>query len=166
MIVSSHPLGVRRSPWRVERRLTADEAGRFTMAAGPVSRLLQLDVDDRDHRAVRPIEVELLNRLRVRVARSGSGLRNGSRMKLRVDVDGAGRGSSGKVALVQAVVGRRWATVDSLTLNSAGRAVWRYRFRGTTRRAVYRFRVRVERAGDVWPWPTTDSRVLRVPVRP
>ena len=86
-------------------------------------------------------------------------------MTLHADVDGAGRGARGKGALVQAIVDGRWTTVEELTLNDSGGATWRYRFRGTTRSAVYRFRVRVPTAGDVWPWPTTDSPVLRVRVR-
>ena len=68
--------------------------------------------------------------------------------------------------LVQAFVEGRWTTVDSLSAGSDGKALWRYRFRSTTRRTGYRFRVKVERAGDVWPWPTTTSRVLRVEVSP
>ena len=55
---------------------------------------------------------------------------------------------------------------SSLEADRTGRAVWRYRFRTTTRPARYRFRVRVERAGDVWPWPTTDSPVVSVAVAP
>ena len=166
MIVRSRPFGVRRSKRRTERTLTTDPAGRFSMPAGVVSRLLELDVDDAAHRARDQVEVELLNRLRIAAAVPGRVLRNGSVMNLRADIRGAGAGTLGKVVLMQAVVGGRWTTVASLTADDDGRAVWRYRFRGTTRPAIYRFRVQVERAGDVWPWPTTTSEVLRVAVRP
>ena len=81
-------------------------------------------------------------------------------------VNGAGSGAGGKVVLVQAFVEGRWTTVDSLNAGADGRALWRYRFRSTTRRTGYRFRLKVERAGDIWPWPTTTSRSLRVEVSP
>ncbi len=166
LIVRSRPFGVRRVKLRIERTLTTDAAGRFAMPAGAASRLLVLDVDDAAHRAVEQAEIELMRRLRVEASTRDRTLRNGSVVTLRAAIEGAGGGSSGKVVLVQAVVGGRWATVESLTADADGDAVWRYRFRGTTRRANYRFRVRVERAGDVWPWPTTNSQVLRMEVSP
>lgn len=166
VIVRSRPFGVRRIAWGVERRVTADSSGRFSIDAGDVSRLVQFDVDDSTHRARSAAEVELMQPLRAAINVSGGRLRNGSLMTMRASVSGAGRGASGTVALVQAVVGGRWTTVESLALDRRGRATWRYRFRGTTRRAIYRFRVRVENAGDIWPWRTTTSRVLRVGVSP
>jgi hypothetical protein len=165
VIVRSRPFGVRRSAARVERRVTADADGRFSLLADGSSRLLELDVDDSSYRAEEAVEVQLLQHLQVEASQKGGRLRNGSVMTLHTDVDGAGNGARGKGALVQAIVGGRWTTVEELTLDGAGKATWRYRFRGTTRSAVYRFRVRVPTAGDVWPWPTTDSPVLRVKVR-
>jgi hypothetical protein len=166
VLVRSRPFGVRRARSRAERTLTTGADGRFSMPAGERSRLLILDVDDSAHRAREQVEVELLHRLRVVAVVGDRNLRNGQRMTLRADITGAGGGAEDKVVLVQAVVGGRWATVQSLTADDEGRAIWRYRFRGTTRPAIYRFRLRVERAGDVWPWPTTNSPVLRVKVRP
>ena len=96
----------------------------------------------------------------------GRTVRNGSTLTLGAGVHGAGSGAPGKAMLVQTLVAGRWTTVDSLTMDRAGNARWRYRFRATTRPTVYRFRVKVERAGDVWPWPTTTSPVVRVMVIP
>jgi hypothetical protein len=165
VIVRSRPFGVRRSSARRERTLTTDSQGRFSMSADGASRLLELDVDDKTYRAEEARDVQLLQRLRVEATQNGRGLRNGSTMTLHADVDGAGHGARGKGALVQAIVAGRWTTVEELTLNDSGGAVWRYRFTGTTRSAIYRFRVRVPTAGDVWPWPTTDSPVLKVRVK-
>lgn len=166
VIVRSRPFGVRRIRLRVERTLTTGADGRFSMAGGVRSRLLVLDVDDSAHRAREQLEVELLRALRVVAVVGDRSLRNGSVMTLRAGIDGAGGGSAGKLVLVQAIVGGRWATVESLTADAGGDARWRYRFRGTVRPAIYSFRVRVERSGDVWPWPTTTSDVVRVRVRP
>ena len=134
---------------RVERTLTTDAAGplldvRPTAARGCWSSTSTT----RAYRAEEAAEVQLLQRAARRGdARRGARLRNGSVMTLHADVDGAGRGARGKGALVQAIVGGRWTTVEELTLNDAGGATWRYRFRGTTRSAVYRFRVRVPTRG-------------------
>lgn len=165
VIVRSRPFGVRRSSARRERTLTTDAQGRFSISADGASRLLEFDIDDKTYRAEEAVEVQLLQRLRVEATRNGRALRNGSVMTLHADVDGAGHGARGKGALVQAIVAGRWTTVEELTLNDSGGATWRYRFKGTTRSAIYRFRVRVPTAGDVWPWPTTDSPILKVRVR-
>ena len=165
VIVRSRPFGVRRASARRERTLTTDAQGRFSMSSDGASRRLELDVDDKAYRAEEAAEVQLLQRLRVEATQKGRALRNGSVMTLHADVDGAGHGARGKGALVQAIVAGRWTTVEELTLNDSGGATWRYRFKGTTRSAIYRFRVRVPTAGDVWPWPTTDSPVLKVRVR-
>ena len=164
--VRSRPFGVRHYKLRAERFVTTDAAGRFSVPAGTTSRLVVLDVDDATHRAEEPAEVELLQRLRVAAQVRDRDLRNGSSMTLRASIDGAGGGVAGRTVLIQAIVGGRWSTVQSLMADASGDAVWRYRFRGTTRRASYRFRVRVENAGDAWPWPTTTSAVVRVEVAP
>ena len=164
--VRSRPFGVKRAKLRLERTVTTDAFGRFTAPAGVTSRLVILDVNDSANRALEPVEVSVLKRLKVGILTRNPSLRNGSTLMLRASVSGAGSGASGKVVLVQAFVEGRWTTVDSLSAGANGRALWRYRFRSTTRRTGYRFRVMVERAGDVWPWPTTTSRVLRVEVSP
>ena len=158
--------GVYRSVQRKERELTTDAAGRFSLPVAAPSRILRLDVDDTAHRAVDPLEVDLLQRLKITVKVPDRSLHNGSRMTLRALIDGAGAGAAGKVVLVQSIVGGEWATVASVQAGRDGTAIWRYRFRGTTRPALYRFRVRVERAGDVWPWPTTNSAPVIVAVAP
>jgi hypothetical protein len=166
VIVRSRPFGVRRAKTKLEGTATTDAAGRFAIPPGKRSRLVILDVNDTAYRAVEPVEMSLMQRLTVGVLARQNRLRNGSTLTLRASVSGAGSGAGGKVVLVQALVEGRWTTVDSLSANADGRALWRYRFRATTRRISYRFRVKVERAGDVWPWPTTTSRVLRVSVVP
>ena len=166
VLVRSRAYGVYRSVQRKERELTTDAAGRFSLPVAAPSRILRLDVDDTAHRAVDPLEVDLLQRLKITVKVPDRSLHNGSRMTLRALIDGAGAGAAGKVVLVQSIVGGEWATVASVQAGRAGTAVWRYRFRGTTRPALYRFRVRVERAGDVWPWPTTNSAPVIVAVAP
>ncbi len=166
VVVRSRAFGVFRSVVRRERELTTDAAGRFSFPVAAPSRILRLDVDDTTHRAVDPIEVDLLQRLKITVQVPDRSLHNGSRMTLRALIGGAGAGTAGKVVLVQSIVGGAWSTVASLQARRDGSAVWRYRFRGTTRPALYRFRVRVERAGDVWPWPTANSAPVIVAVAP
>jgi hypothetical protein len=162
----SRPFGVRRVRSRLERTLTTDAQGRFSAAATGRSRIVSLEVDDAAHRAAEPVEVRLMQRLRVQTRSVERTLRNGSTLMLGANIVGAGSGAAGKALLVQALLDGRWTTVDSLTADGAGRARWRYRFRATTRPTVYRFRVKVERAGDVWPWPTTTSSPIRVLVAP
>jgi len=107
-----------------------------------------------------------LQPLSVRVVVPSRGIHNGSTMRLRVRVKGAGDGVAGKAVIVMTTVRGKWTPIGSLTTNSRGEAVWPYQFGGTVIRARYRFRVRVERAGDVWPWATIDSRTAIVEVRP
>jgi hypothetical protein len=164
--VRGRAFGVYRSVLRKERELITDAAGRFSLPVAAPSRILRLDVDDATNRAVDPLEVDLLQRLKITVKVPDRSLHNGSRMTLRARIGGAGAGTAGKVVLVQSIVGGEWATVASVQAGRDGTAVWRYRFRGTTRPALYRFRVRVERAGDVWPWPTTNSAPVIVAVAP
>ena len=136
------------------------------MPAGKTSRLVVLDVDDGPLRADDQQEVTVLSRLRVSARANARTLANGSTLKVTANVLGAGGGAGGKAVLVQAFVEGRWTTVDSISATARGTASWNYRFRATTRPTAYRFRVRVERAGDVWPWPTTTSAPLKVVVRP
>ena len=166
VIVRSRSFGVYRSPLRRERVLMTDAAGRFSLPVAAPSRILRLDVDDDAHRAIDPREVDLLQPLKIRVKVPDRSLHNGSRMTLRAQIDGAGAGTAGKVVLIQSIVGGEWATVASVQAGRDGTAIWRYRFRGTTQPALYRFRVRIERAGDVWPWPTTSSAPVIVAVAP
>ena len=166
MIVRSRAFGVYRSVLRLERVLTTDAAGRFSLAVAAPSRILRLDVDDATERAVDPREVDLLQPLKITVTAPDRSLHNGSRMTLRAQIAGAGAGTAGKVVLIQSIVGGEWATVASVQARRDGTATWRYRFRGTTQPALYRFRARVERSGDVWPWPTTSSAPVIVAVAP
>ena len=136
------------------------------MAASAPSRIVRFDVDDATQRASEPVEADLLEPLKVTAAVADRNLHNGSTMTLRAKLTGAGAGVRGKVVLVQSVIGGRWATVASLEADRSGVATWRYRFRGTTRPADYRFRARVERSGDIWPWPTTNSAPISVAVAP
>ena len=111
--------------------------------------------------------MQIRGSLRVGLRARGGGLRNGSTMTLEATIEGAGPGAAaGRPVHVQAIVGGRWATVDSVESDGRGRASWRYRFRGTTRSAEYRFRVRVVREAGAWPWPTTTSPSVSVRVRP
>jgi hypothetical protein len=111
--------------------------------------------------------VRIAGRLKVTLERRKGKLRNGSQMTLDARIAGAGPGAAtGRVILVQAIVRGRWQTVESLKAGPLGRATWRYRFTGTTRPAVYRFRAVAPGGGEAWPWETTTSAVERVPVRP
>ena len=150
-----------------ETTLRADGAGRFAIPLGAVPRRLSLLLDDPRYRSAESDEVQVRGGLAIALRAIGSRLRNGSVLRLDARVVGAGPGAAdGRPVLVQARVGDRWATVDSVQADATGRARWRYRFRNTTRTTLYRFRVRVPRGGADWPWPTTDSRVVGVLVRP
>ena len=166
VLVRSQPFGVFRGPLKREPTLTTDGSGHFTVAASAPSRIVRFDVDDATQRASEPVEADLLEPLKVTAAVADRNLHNGSTMTLRAKLTGAGAGVRGKVVLVQSVIGGRWATVASLEADRSGVATWRYRFRGTTRPADYRFRARVERSGDIWPWPTTNSAPISVAVAP
>ena len=150
-----------------ERTLRADASGRFSMPLGTTPRRLTIVLDDPGYRSAESDEVQVRGDLRVVLKAVGRGLRNGSTVTLDARLSGAGDGASGgRPVLVQALVGGRWATVDSVEAQRNGRATWRYRFRSTTRATVYRFRVRVPRGGADWPWPATTSRAVSVRVRP
>lgn len=167
VLVRHRAFGVHRSALRTEPSLTTDAAGHFSMPAGSASRILRLDVDDPRYRAAQPVEADLMGRLRVTAAASDRSLQNGSALTLRATIAGAGTGAANdKAVLVQVFAGGRWSTIDALNADARGRVAWHYRFRGTTRPAIYRFRVRVEHAGDVWPWAATDSPEVRVSVAP
>lgn len=150
-----------------ERTLRADASGRFAIPVGTTPRRLTVVLDDPGYRSAESDEVQVRGDLRVAIKALGRGLRNGSTLKLDVRIGGAGRGApAGRPVLVQAFVGGRWATVDSVEADAGGRATWRYRFRSTTRVTVYRFRVRVPRGGTDWPWPASTSGAVSVRVRP
>jgi hypothetical protein len=164
--VSARPFGVRRVRPRLETVLATGTDGRFGATVRGRSRLLVLDVDDAEHRAAEAAEVELMQPLSLRVFVSKRGIRNGSSMQLRARVEGAGDGAAGKALLVMTTVRGKWTPIGSLKTDARGEAVWRYRFEGTVIPARYRFRVRLEHAGDVWPWRTIDSQIVIVEVRP
>ena len=150
-----------------ETTVRTDAAGRFAIALGLLPRRLTLLLDDAGYRSAESAEVQVRGRLAIALRAIGRDLRNGSTLRLDARIVGAGAGApDGRPVLVQAWVGGRWATVDSVEADAAGRARWRYRFRNTTRATRYRFRLRVPRGGADWPWPTTDSRVVGVLVRP
>ncbi len=150
-----------------ETTVRTDAAGRFAIALGVLPRRLTLLLDDAGYRSAESAEVQVRGRLAIALRAIGRDLRNGSVLRLDARIVGAGAGApDGRPVLVQAWVGGRWATVDSVEADAAGRARWRYRFRKTTRATLYRFRLRVPRGGADWPWPTTDSRVVGVLVRP
>ena len=152
---------------RAERTLRTDATGGFSFRVGSTPRRLIVHVDDPAYRAAESREVRILGRLRVRLRPNGRGLRNGSTLKLAARIEGAGTGASrGRIVLVQAVVRSRWVTVDSVEADDQGRAVWRYRFRSTTRPARYRFRLRIPTGAEDWPYPTTTSSAVRVRVKP
>ena len=167
LVVRSRRFGGDAPRASVERTIRADDAGRFAIALGVLPRRLSLLLDDPRYRSAESDEVEVRGGLAVTLKAVGRGLRNGSVLRLDARVLGAGRGAAqGRPLLVQARVGGRWATVDSVQADAAGRAQWRYRFRNTTVPTIYRFRIQVPQGGADWPWPTTDSRVVRVLVRP
>ncbi len=150
-----------------ETTVRTDAAGRFAIALGVLPRRLTLLLDDAGYRSAESAEVQVRGRLAIALRAIGRDLRNGSTLRLDARLVGAGAGApDGRPVLVQAWVGGRWATVDSVEADAAGRARWSYRFRKTTRATRYRFRLRVPRGGADWPWPTTDSRVVGVLVRP
>ena len=150
-----------------ERTLRADGAGRFAVPLGVLPRRLSLLLDDPRYRTAESDEVQIRGDLTVTLTPPRPGLRNGATMTLDGRVRGAGPGAAiGRPVLVQAFVGGRWATVDSVEADALGRARWRYRFRNTTRPTRYRFRMLVPRGGADWPWPATASPPLGVLVRP
>ncbi|MCU0314487.1 MAG: carboxypeptidase-like regulatory domain-containing protein, partial [Solirubrobacteraceae bacterium] len=151
----------------IERSARTDADGRFAVRAGLVARRLVVRLADPDYRPATSPEVRIAGRLKVTLERRKGKLRNGSQMTLDARIAGAGPGAAtGRVILVQAIVRGRWQTVESLKAGPLGRATWRYRFTGTTRPAVYRFRAVAPGGGEAWPWETTTSAVERVPVRP
>ena len=128
--------------------MRSDASGAFAVPLGTTSRRMFVRVNDAGYRAAESDEVRIMDRLRVSLAARGKNLRNGSTMTLLARISGAGPGAADeRTVLVQALVGRRWATVGSAEANALGHATWRYRFRGTTRPARYQFRVRVPHGG-------------------
>jgi len=153
--------------FRAERTLRTDASGAFSAPVGSSSRRLVARVTDPAYQPAGSAEIRVLDALGVGLSSRDRSLRNGSRVTLNAAITGAGPGAAdGRVLLVQAMVGGRWTTVDSIESDGAGHARWRYRFHGTTRPARYHFRVRVPRGAADWPWPTTTSDEVVVTVRP
>lgn len=164
--ILSRPFGPD-APLRAERSVRAGADGRFAVPAGTTSRRVVVRLRDPGYRSADSAELRVVGPLAVTVDAPGGVLRNGSRLRLIATITGAGQGAAaGRTVLVQALVGDRWATVDSVEAGRDGRASWRYRFRSTTRQITYRFRVRVPRGGADWPWPQTTSADVGVRVRP
>ncbi len=153
--------------FRTERALRTGADGAFSAPVGTSSRRLLVSVADPAYRPAQSDEVRVLGNLRIALEAADRNLRNGSRVTLVAKITGAGFGApDGRTVLIQAIVGGRWSTVDSVEANAQGHARWRYRFHGTTRPARYHFRVRVPRGAADWPWPTTTSDEVLVNVRP
>ena len=153
--------------FRTERTLRTDASGAFSAPVGSSSRRLVVEVTDPGYQPAESAEIRVLGTLAIELSSRDTHLRNGSRVTLNAAITGAGgNAADGRILLVQAMVGGRWTTVDSIESNGAGHARWRYRFHGTTRPARYHFRVRIPRGADDWPWPTTSSDEIVVNVRP
>ena len=153
--------------FRTERTLRTDAAGAFSAPLGSSSRRLVVEVTDPAYQPAESAEIRVLGTLGFGLSSRDRSLRNGSRVTLDAAITGAGGSAAdGRILLVQAMVGGRWTTVDSIEAGSAGQARWRYRFHGTTRPARYHFRVRIPRGAADWPWPTTTSDEVVVTVRP
>jgi hypothetical protein len=147
--------------------MRTDAAGAFSAPVGSSSRRLVVEVTDPAYQPAESAEIRVLGTLAVDLSSRDRSLRNGSRVTLEAAITGAGGSAAdGRILLVQALVGGRWTTVDSIEANGAGHARWRYRFHGTTRPARYHFRVRIPRGAADWPWPTTTSDEVVVTVRP
>jgi hypothetical protein len=168
LVLRSRRFGTGAPRARVVRELRAGADGRFSIALPSEPRRLTVELDDDAYRHAASDEVLVYGPLRIDVKPVGKGLRNGSTMVLKASIAGAGDdgAAGGRTLLVQALVDGRWATVDSVETGKSGSASWRYRFRATTRATRYRFRVRVPRGGDDWPWRATSSRTVSVLVKP
>jgi hypothetical protein len=151
----------------VERSIRTDADGRFAIRAGLTARTLVVRLVDPEYAPASSPRVEIRGELGATLTRAKGALRNGSTMTVTARIRGAGPGApAGRLILIQAIVRGRWQTVESLEAGVLGQARWRYRFSGTRRPALYRFRAVVPRGGEGWPWPTVSSTTLRVPVRP
>jgi hypothetical protein len=115
--------------------------------------------------AATPRTVDLISPLSVSAAGPKRLLRNGDRLRITGRVAGAGGLVTGKVVAVQALIRGRWGTVGRVKADAAGRVVWRYRLRNTSRRSAYRFRLLVPRVAGQ-PWRAVASRRLIVQARP
>lgn len=154
--------------WTELRTLRADGAGRFRF---PVpARAQQLRVRLLPARAANTTfvspSVDVLTKLSLRVAPRPRALRNGQTLTLSGAIVNAGESARGKEALVQAIVGDHWQTLDRIRAERNGSFSWRYRFQRTHSEALYSFRVVIAADDERWPWPAMTSRLLRVRVRP
>lgn len=168
LVLRSRRFGLGAPRARMVRELRTGPDGRFAIVLPPAPSRLTVELDDDAYRTALSDEIHVFGRLRVGVKAVGKDLRNGSTMLLEAELAGAGGADAAadRTLLVQALVDGRWTTVDSVETGAKGSASWRYRFRATTRATRYRFRVRVPRGGDDWPWPATSSRAVSVLVRP
>lgn len=168
LVLRSRRFGFGAPRARVVRELKAGADGRFSSALPAAPGRLVVELDDDAYRTALSDEIRVLGPLRIGIKAIGKDLRNGSTMVLLADIAGAGgdEAAADRTLLVQAKVDGRWATVDSVETGAKGSASWRYKFRATTRPTRYRFRVRVPRGGDDWPWPATSSRAVSVLVKP
>lgn len=154
-------------PERQVGTATVGADGGFSVPAGRTARWLMVRLDDPAYRPAQSPSVKVAGELDISATPSRKRLRNGDLLTLRARIDGAGPGAAAeRTVLVQALVGGRWSTVDSIEAGAAGRATWHYRFRRTTRPAEYRFRLRIPAGGEDWPFAATVSSVVKVAVRP
>lgn len=160
--VLAAPLGAPAGDLEWLSRVRVSASGSFTLPKSRESRTLRVMPADAADVAT-PADVDLVAPLRARLKGPRGTVRNGGTATLRGTITGAGEAVEDLQVLVQAIVGGRWSTVDSVSPSESGSITWKYRFRRTVKRAAYRFRLVVPRTASL-PWNTTVSprEIVRV----
>lgn len=167
LIVAARRFGPGDPPEHVVGTAATGADGSFSVPAGLTARALVVRLEDPAYRPAQSLPVRVAGTLRILARPSRRRLTNGQELTLNLRILGAGPGAAAlRTVLIQAKVGGRWSTVDSVESRADGKAAWHYRFRRTTRPAIYLFRLRIPAGGEDWPFPTTVSRVLPVAVKP
>jgi hypothetical protein len=112
----------------------------------------------------RALIVNVVARLKAKLRRSASHLRNGDTVTLRGRIRGDGGAWSDREVLIQAIVRGHWRTIDTAEVSDRGRVTWRYRFEHTSRTADYRFRLRLPNVRAL-PWKAVTTKAVSVLVK-
>lgn len=108
-------------------------------------------------------QAEVKTRLAIKFKAKPRKVRIGKTVKFTGVLKGAGAAARNVPVEIQALSGKQWRTVQAVKTRKGGKFVWKYRFRFVKRDAIFTFRA-VVRSGTGWPWPTLNSRKVKVRV--
>lgn len=153
--------------WVAQRAATTDGKGKLKYKIRPkYSRVLRFAYRSRSGPVMVATKADLVINVRSKTTlrATPSFLHNGQTVHFKGKLKSRPVPRAGVVIDLQARVGRRWQTFNTLRTGSAGKWRARYRFRSTRGLQTYKFRARV-RGDSSFPYSPSTSRRVKVRVR-